>query len=678
MSGHNNEAPEVSSGWSPLIVRLYWAATVLLVGVVAYHGVRSAATHWLPVGDDAFLTVRSRAVFSAHPPLLSSASSAGADAAATYNHPGPAVLWFTAPFVKVLGSSGMALGVAALNCLAMAAVAVTARRAARPALAAGILACSAGLAWSMGSQVLVDPWNPHVATLALLAGLIGAWGVWQGWRPAAPIGMAAAAVAAQTHLSFVAVSALAAVVLLSGVVVGLARTPSGSRERLLWWRWGVGALVAGVALLLPTIVEQVSNGSDGNLARILDGSGGGDAVVTVAPSQAASVAAAVLSRPPWFLRGSWGMSMYAADLPSATATAVGLGVVTAVVLAGAVLGVRRRDGAVLGIIGLGSAAVIVGTVVSLVYPLRVGVPIAYYRWLWPAAVLIAAGLLVPLLEAVARAAAGRTSELVGSEESTSELVGSEKGWRAVVASSGATFVSLVAVVVFGFANIPVANDDLAGSGLWGQELSLRVLDQAAPALRDLDGPVEVVPSLQEGPLLAFTGALIDDLDAQGIDVRSSDPVIVQQVGEQHRATGEEPWVLVMVGPDTSDDAAPRGGERIATVNELDPSRRQALERDVRAAQAELEGATAELTAEGRASGDQALADLAGPITNPDMFIHDRVLADALDHDLLRVRAGDGSMLAPGPLAELSRRAFHADGRTFSLWLVPRAEWEKDR
>lgn len=653
MSGPSTEPPVIvpADGWDPLLARLYWAATALLVSVVAYHGLRSTLTHWLPVGDDAFLTVRSRAVFSTHPPLLSTASSAGAGAAVTFNHPGAAVLWLTAPFVRLLGSSGMALGVAALNSLALAAVAWCARRTTRAALAAGVLAASAGVAWSMGSQVLVDPWNPHVATLVFLALVVATWAVMQGVRAAAVVAVVSGALAAQTHLSFVAVSAVLAAAVFVSIALH-ARAESDPAQRRAWWRTAGLSVGAGVIAFLPTIIEQVAHGSDGNLARILDGTG--SSAVTVGASQVGSVLVAVLLRPPWFLRGSWGMSMYASDLPGPTATLVGLAVIAAVVAVAIVAAWRRHDDAVVRLLVVGSVVVVVGGLASLSYPLRVGVPIAYFRWLWPAAAVLAAGVGVPVIEAVIRAT-GRN--------------------RPALVERGAAGTALVAVAAFAVLNVPVANDDLAGSSRWAQRMSLEMLEQAGLELRGIDGAVEVIPSLQEGPLMGFTAALIDDLDAQGVDVRSSDPVIVQQLGAHHRATGHEPWVLVMTGPDVSDGAAPMGGERLGTVTALSPARRRALDAELARTEALLQGATAELTPAGKATGDPALDGLAGPISHPDLFLHDRMLAPALRHDLLRIHPRPGVGIDTGRVADLSERAFHADGRTFSLWLVPRADWE---
>lgn len=654
MSGPSTEPPVIvpTDGWDPLVVRLYWAATALIVGVVAYHGLRSTLTHWLPVGDDAFLTVRSRAVFSSHPPLLSTASSAGAGAAVTFNHPGAAVLWFTAPFVRVLGSSGMALGVATLNSLAVGAVAWCARRATRAALAAGVLAATAGVVWSMGSQVLVDPWNPHVATLVFLVLVVGTWAVWQGVGAAAPIAVVAGALAAQTHLSFVAVAAVLAGAVFVSIALQARAAPDPARRRS-WWRVAGLSLLAGIVVLAPTFVEQAAHGTDGNLARILDGTG--SSAVTVGPSQVGSVVVAVLLRPPGFLRGSWGMSMYTTDLPGPTATLVGIVVIAAAVGGGIAAAVRRRDTAVVRILALGAAVVVVGGLASLSYPLRVGVPIAYFRWLWPAAAVLAAGVGIPVLEALIRSLGRR--------------------WPAL-GTSGASMVAIGAAAVLALVNIPVANDDLAGSSTWAQRMSLAMLDEAGPRLREIEGAVEVFPSLQEGPLMAFTGALIDDLNANGIDVRSSDPVIVQQIGGQHRATGREPWVLVMTGPDVSDAAAPAGGERLGTVTALGPVQRRALDTELTSMQRRLRGATAELTPAGRAAGDPALEGLTGPIEHPDLFLHDRMLAPALRHDLLRIHPRPGVEIDDDRVADLSERAFHADGRTFALWLVPRAEWEE--
>lgn len=641
-----------ADGWASAVGAAYWVAVALLAAVVLLAGVRSLVGDWIPTGDDAFLAMRSRAVFSAHPPLLSTASSAGAEASATYNHPGPAVLWLAAPVTALFGSRGIGAAVAALNAGAVVGIGAMARRAARPALAAGVLAAIAGVVWAMGSEVLVDPWNPHAATLPFAALLVASWAVWCSVRWAAVVGLFAGAVAAQTHLSFAPVSAAVCAGLLVGLVVA-ARATGDSSQRRRWLVAGGVAGAAAVVALLPSLVEQLAHGGDGNLARIARGSSLDS--VTVSASQAVSVVGSVVARPPFFLRGSWDLPRFDAELLSPLVAAALLALVAAWSAATLLAARRRGDRQVLPLLVLPCVAIAVGAVSSTAFPLRLGIPVPYFRWLWPAAALLAAALVVPLLERVARAV-------------------QPPRWPATRVVAG---LGVGAALVASLLTVPAHGSGQAASEPWGQELTRQVLDQAGPRLRALDA-VTVVPSLQEGPLMAFTPALVDRLDEWGVDVRSADPVIVQQSGAHHRATGSEPWVLVMVGPDTSQDAGPAGGERLAVHRALDPAAARELERDVRQVVGQLEGASLVLTDGGRHVRDPALDGLEGPVDDPEALLHDRVLATALRNDLAELVGPDGSTIEPEHVADVSERAFHAAGRTFALWLVPREDWEAAR
>lgn len=639
------EAP----GWDRTVSRLYWAAAALLAAVIVFHGVRSYAAHWIPTGDDAFLTVRSRAVFSRHPPLFSSASSAGAGAKVTYNHPGPAVLYLTAPAVKLLGSAGMALAMALLNAAAVLVVALIAKLAARPALAAGLLAATAGLVWAMGSQVLIDPWNPHAATLCFLVLLVGTWATWCGVRTAAPLGVAGGAIAAQTHLSFVTPSAVLAAGLFLGV--GLLAWKATGDERRRWLTTAILAFVVGVVALLPPLIDEVLHGSDGNLSRILQGSD--VAGVTVTPGEAVAVVGTVLARPPFFLRDSWALSNLAEDLLSPQLAAAALVLLLAAGVAAAMLARRRGDRSIAPLFAVGAVTMVVGTVTSLSFPLRIAIPIAYFRWAWPAALVMSVALVVPVLEAAARRLGRR-----GSRAGASFALG----------------VGLVGATVFSVLTIPPADDRIAGSQEWGQAMARSIFGQSEPKLSGL-GQVEVIATIQEGPLMAFTGSLVDRLDAHGVDVRSTDLVILQQIGEQHRATGREPWVLTMVGPDTSLDAGPKGGRRLAVYSELSPRELASLDARARRFSEQMQGATVALTPAGEALHDPGFEYLVSAASRPEEFIRNRLLAEALRRDLISITPRPGVSIDEEALARFAEEAFASDGRTFALWLVPRDAWD---
>lgn len=625
--------------WRPLESRLWWGASGALVAVVVLIGVISWRSGWRPVGDDAFLVMRARDVFSANPPLLSTASSGGASADLAYNHPGPIVQYLNAPFVAVLGTSGAALGCAAINATSIAAALVLVRRTARPALAAALLAALAGLVWSMGSEVLVDPWNPHIATLPLLCGVVGVWAAVNGTAMGVPIAVLGSSIAAQTHLSMTVLGVALAVAVLVVATVHMVRSPEGRR------RWAVagGVSVAlGLLSVLPPLLQQLAHGDDGNVARLLRGGDFSESPTGL--GRVARLSAEVLAAPPWFLRGSWAGSIYEDELLSPAVAAVLLVVVAAVVVATLVMARRRRDLQVGSLVAICVVSLVIGVAVATRFPLRTGVPVPYFRWLWVLAALLAAAVLARpverLIDRLRPPGNAAVRPVVGV-------------W--LVLALAATLGTLVP---YGEAS--------SGSPDWAQTMADDLLQQAGPSFDDLapGDSVRVEASLQEASLIVLP-SIIEDLARRGVDVTMTDPVLAQQSGEFRRSDGDDDWVLVPVGPDTA--TGPEGGRRIAVVRRFDAAQEQRLDRDLERAVAMIEQGSVTLGPDGSridaASGIPDLVELAG--VDPVGFLSSPQVASALEHDLIQVEG------APTPfLIDVSRRAAERAGRSISLWLVP--------
>jgi hypothetical protein len=639
----SSASPGDADTWRPLESRLWWIASGALVAVVVLVGVIAWRSGWRPVGDDAFLVMRARDVFSANPPLLSTASSGGASAELAYNHPGPIVQYLNAPFVAALGTSGAALGCALINATSIGAALLLVRRTARPALAAAILAAVAGLVWSMGSEVLVDPWNPHIATLPLLCGVVGVWAAVNGTAMGVPIAVLGSSVAAQTHLSMTVLGVLLAVVALGVAVVRAVRTPSDRRP----WVTAAGVAVGlGVLSILPPLLQQLAHGDDGNVARLLRGSD-----FTESPTGAGRVArltAEVLAAPPWFLRGSWAGSIYEDELLSPAVAAVLLLVVAAVVVATLVLARRRRDLQIGSLVAICVVSLGIGAAVATRFPLRTGVPVPYFRWLWVLAALLAAAVLARPVERLVGAVAARVRPT--DDARVRPVVGV---W--LVLAAGATLGTLVP---YGAAS--------AGSPDWAQTMADDLLEQAGPSFDDLapGDSVRVDASLQEASLIVLP-AIIEDLARRGIDVTMTDPVLTQQSGEFRRSDGADDWVLVPVGPDTA--TGPDGGRRIAVVRRFDAAQEERLDQDLERAVAMIEQGSVTLGPDGSgiddASGIPDLVELAQ--VDPAVFLSSPQVASALEHGLIQVDGASTSFLI-----DVSQRAAERAGRSISLWLVP--------
>ncbi|MFM7064142.1 MAG: hypothetical protein ACKO04_11710 [Actinomycetes bacterium] len=626
------------SGWTPGLSRAYWAVAGVLVLVVVGCGVGAVVSGAVPTSDDALLAVRARDVFSARPPLLSIGSSGGVSSGTAYNQPGAAALWFAAPFVAALGGVGVALAAAVLNACCLGASAWLLRRAARPALAAGVLAALAGLAWGMGSTVLASPWNSNQATLPFALLLVGAWAVWSGVPAGGPLGMVGGALAAQTHLSFIPSSVAVVGLLLLGLVVAWRRADGPARTR--WARAAAGSVAAGLVGGSLVLAEQLARGSDGNLSRLL--AGGEFDVATLSVRDAAATLAAVLVRPPLFAAGSWDTSVYRSGLPGPTTTAVGLALLGVLVVVGALRARRRADRAVLAGLLVPVVALAAGAAASQTFPYRIGVPVPYFRWAWPSAALLLAALLVPALEAVVRRVqAGSEPVLVVS--------------LLVLAAVGAAAAGLTRVEVF------------TGGTRWAEPL---VDEVVVPVARQLagSGPVEFVQSSQEAAL-SLSPSILLELPEQGVDVRTADPYLVLQVGERYRATGREPFVLVSRGPGVDDGP----GRRLAATRPLRAEERAEARRLRRAGAGLLAAHPLQLTPFGRAVGDPATADLvAAARRDPESVASNRFLAASLRAGLLRAQGA-----SPAEVRALERgaeRLTELDGRTISYWVVPREDY----
>lgn len=162
----------------------WWLAALLVLALgVAVHAVGAVRSGWVPSGDDGFWSIMSRSVFSSSPPLLGSSSSGGVTTGEAFHHLGPLGFYLLAPFVWLFGSIGVALGAAVLNAASVVVAAVAARSGVGRRAGWFVLLGGALLCFTMGSELLVDPWNPHLATLPLWCGLACAWAVLCG-RPA--------------------------------------------------------------------------------------------------------------------------------------------------------------------------------------------------------------------------------------------------------------------------------------------------------------------------------------------------------------------------------------------------------------------------------------------------------------------------------------------------------------
>lgn len=541
-------------------------ALVLLPVVVAT--ARALAGGWLPVGDNAYFAIRARDVLTEHHPLLGTWTSASISAGANFNNPGPLLFdLFAGPARLFDGGAGVAVGAALLNCLAIVGIAVVARRRGGPVLGVLAMVVTAGLTWSMGSELLFDPWQPHSLLLTSLLLVVLVWSLACGDVVALPWAAGVASLIVQTHLSYAAIVAALGLWGVAGLIVSLRRhrrdqPQTWSRARRTALRSTAAAGVVVALCWAQPLAEQVAGEGDGNLTRLAGNAG--SSPDTVGPALGARVVAAVVATPPGYLRPSFGDALRPSedggsvisgvrlpDLPSTGTAAVALAVLgVALVGCGVVAGRRRDRTAVAGVVTAG-VALLAGLATASSLPLGfVGIAPHQFRWLWPlsAFVVLAVGAVVVRSSSVGRG-------------------------RRAVAVAGATVVLVAAI-----ATLPSYN---VGAGPADD-------DWAIPVVRDLNRAMAVLEG--EGPLLIdmrgirfaepYSGPVMAELQRRDIPFVVDDEGMVRQLGPSRRAEPGTPRLLIREGDATQ--VTPPGERRVVLVEGLDGAEQEELD-DVRSA-----------------------------------------------------------------------------------------------
>ena len=225
---------------------------------------------WVPSGDDGYWAILARSVFSSRPPLLGSSSSGGVVTGTGFHHLGPLGFYLLAPFVALFGGVGVAVGAAVVNAAAAMIAPVAVRRGVGERAGWVVVVATALLGFTMGSELLVDPWNPHLAVLPLWCALCCTWSVLSGGVGWGAAGVFFASLSLQTHLSFVPVAGIAGVVLLVGTAWGCAHRERA--EGAPWWRRWLplfATLGAGLLANLVVAVQQLFGAGPGNLTNAL-------------------------------------------------------------------------------------------------------------------------------------------------------------------------------------------------------------------------------------------------------------------------------------------------------------------------------------------------------------------------------------------------------------------------
>ena len=220
-------------------------------------------------GSDIALTELRTLDIGRHPVLLGPYSRDG------WNHPGPALFYALALPYRLAGSHsvGLVVGALLINALAIAGIALVARRVAGlPCMLVTLVGCAV-LVRSLGPVFLRNPWNPYIAVLPFGLLVYLTWAMTCGEAWALPIAAGVASFCVQTHVGYAPLAAPllawgAASLVVRAVRAGREADDKRKRQYRALIRASVVAVVVFVVMWLPAVIQQFV-GSPGNLTKLV-------------------------------------------------------------------------------------------------------------------------------------------------------------------------------------------------------------------------------------------------------------------------------------------------------------------------------------------------------------------------------------------------------------------------
>jgi len=393
-----------------------WGARLpMLVAIVPLLAAAARALNgsWYPIGDNAYFALRARDVLTDHHPLLGTWTSASLTVGTRINNPGPLLFDVLAGPAKVDVAIGTVLAVVALHVASVVLGVHWARQIAGSAGAWTVATAFLALEWAMGSEILVEPWQPHSLLPAFLTFLVLVWALVAGHAGALPWAAGVASLILQTHLSYaLLVPALAGLGLVALVLTGL----RSDGRTVLWHHLRLPLVVTGLVLVVAwsqPVIDQVTG--EGNLSTVIahGGGGGEQAGARFAARVLGSVAAVPggwgpggfeglhvdlsADRPPGEAPALEGLADGGTSAPWAVAT--GVAFATAAWLAG-----RARDrpwGSALAVSAVALAAAL-ASVALLPVSNVLGIAAHQLRPVWPVVLFATAVVLSTLVRQVPR------------------------------------------------------------------------------------------------------------------------------------------------------------------------------------------------------------------------------------------------------------------------------------
>jgi hypothetical protein len=149
--------------------------------VIAFSAARGIAGGYEPVNDNALIELRAGDVFTGHHPLLGSLSSASISTGIDVDHLGPLLFDVVAIPLRLFGrSAGIPVAIALLNIAVVWLVGFVTSRVGGATAAVSAQVITALMVWTMGSELLYDPWQPNVLFLPFWLLLCSVWAVVAG------------------------------------------------------------------------------------------------------------------------------------------------------------------------------------------------------------------------------------------------------------------------------------------------------------------------------------------------------------------------------------------------------------------------------------------------------------------------------------------------------------------
>ena len=632
-------------------------ATLVLALVPLVAAFVRALGHWTSVGDNALITLRSLDVLTSNHPLLGTWTSASTSIGVDFNNPGPLQFDLLALPARLLPNDGPIIAVLLLDALSIVGIFLLARRLGGPVTAAAAMLVCAALSWSMGSDVLVEPWQPHSLLLPFLLFLFLVWSTSCGDHRSLPWLVAVGSLIVQTHVSY----SILVPILCLWAVAGLVLTRRTQRTSTVPLDGAAGpglrrtvivALLVGALCWSQPVVEQLFGRGEGNMSRIVEAATA-ESAGPIGLSTATRLAGSVIGLPPWWVRPSFGQAWYVvapdgelpaegSDPPGLAPAATALAVVL-VLIAGCVLVARRRGDRVVvrALLTAGVLIVLAVLTASRVPEGLFGTPPHQFRFLWPIAAFVTFAVVVTALR----------SPRAGSPAA-----------RALVPAT-AVLTAVVAVLA-----VPASNQ-----GISHRPAAMEVIRDIEPQLSSLEG---------EGPLIIdelfgvfgdpYGASVLLGLQDRGIEFVTTHRSLPRQLGDGRAAERDEARGELTMATGNDARSTPEGARRVAFRDGLDEAEHREL------AQLQDEVATylstrrdLPLTDDARPYLDQGAAPLLERQLESGTALDGELLVRTRSVVLLALR---GMVDVPEPwrstIERYAQLQHRADVETFALYLTP--------